>query len=265
MRGLSYGGHMLIVVVSIERGPTAYTRPMDLHGQVALVTGASRGLGRHIALQLAKRGVRVAVSGRNVEDLNRVAAEIVEQHGEAVAIPIDVAQWDTVDRGVRAVREHFGHIDIAVNNAGVGWYKPFEETTVEEIDRTIDVNLRGAIYVTKAVIGEMQSAGYGQIVNIASDLGRRVIPNMAPYVASKYGLVGFGGSLLREVKGRGVKIMTVTPGIIDTFFNGGTEGSKEESWSLRPAFVAGAIVDMLALPRHWVVDELSVHAMGQDF
>ena len=226
-----------------------------LRGQVALVTGASRGLGRHIAMQLARRGVRVAACARSA----------VEGTGAELSVEMDVARWDSVERGVAQVRERLGKIDILVNNAGVGWYKPFAEWSVAELDLAIDVNLKGTIYLTKAVLPEMQAAGYGQIVNVASDLGRRVIPNMAPYVASKFGVVGFAGSLLREVKGKGVKIMTITPGIIDTYFGGGSEGTKEESWSLRPEFVAKTVVEMLELPRHWVVDELSIHALGQDF
>ena len=233
---------------------------VDLRGKTAIVTGASRGLGRHIALELARRGVRVAVSARTEDELNRVAAEIGEAGGEAIAVPIDVTRWDAVERGVQTARAQFGRVDILVNNAGVGWYKPFEEHTVAELDLTLDVNLRGTMYMTKAVLPHVE-----QIVNVASDLGRRVIPNMAPYVASKFGMVGFAGSLLREVKGRGIKVMTVTPGIIDTFFNGGAEGTKDESWSLRPQFVAKAIVDLLELPRHWVVDEIAIHAMGQEF
>ena len=233
---------------------------VDLRGKTAIVTGGSRGLGRHIALELARRGVRVAVSARTEDELSRVAAEIGEAGGEAVAVPIDVTRWDAVERGVQAARAHFGRVDILVNNAGVGWYKPFEEHTVAELDLTLDVNLRGTMYMTRAVLPHVE-----QIVNVASDLGRRVIPNMAPYVASKFGMVGFAGSLLREVKGRGIKVMTVTPGIIDTFFNGGAEGTKDESWSLRPQFLAKAIVDLLELPRHWVVDEMAIHAMGQEF
>jgi NADP-dependent 3-hydroxy acid dehydrogenase YdfG len=228
---------------------------VDLRGQVAIVTGASRGLGRHIAMQLARKGVRVAACARSA----------VEDTGAELCVEMDVARWDSVERGVAAVRERLGKIDILVNNAGVGWYKPFEEWSVAELDLAIDVNLKGTIYMTRAVLPEMQAAGYGQIVNVASDLGRRVIPNMAPYVASKFGVVGFSGSLLREVKGKGVKVMTITPGIIDTFFNGGAEGSKEETWSLRPEFVAKTVVEMLELPRHWVVDEMAIHAMGQDF
>lgn len=227
----------------------------DLHGQVAIVTGASRGLGRHIAMELVRKGVRVAACART--STNDTGAEL--------CVELDVARWDSVERGVAAVRERLGKIDILVNNAGVGWYKPFDEWSVAELDLAIDVNLKGTMYMTRAVLPEMVTSGYGQIVNVASDLGRRVIPNMAPYVASKFGVMGFAGSLLREVKGKGVKIMTITPGIIDTYFGGGSEGTKEESWSLRPEFVAKTVVEMLELPRHWVVDELSIHALGQDF
>ena len=237
----------------------------DLRNQVAIVTGASRGLGRHVALQLAHKGVRVAVCARTAAEVERVAAEIRDAGGDAIAVVIDVARWDSVEQGVAVVRERLGAINILVNNAGVGWYKPFDEWSVAEIDLAIDVNLKGTMYMSKAVLPEMQNAGYGQIVNVASDLGRRVLPGMAVYVASKFGVLGFSGSLLREVKSKGVKVMTVTPGIIDTFFGGGTEGTKDERWSLRPDFVAKTIVDMLELPRHWVVDEIAIHAMGQEF
>ncbi|HEX7152931.1 MAG TPA: SDR family oxidoreductase [Thermoanaerobaculia bacterium] len=236
-----------------------------IENQTAIVTGASRGLGRHVALRLAQERVRVAVAARTFDEVTRVAEEIRAAGGEALPLVIDVASWSSVEQGVATVRQQFGKIDILVNNAGVGWYKPFTEHTIEELDRTIDVNLKGTLYMTKAVLPDMQAAHYGQIVNVASDLGRRVIPGMAAYVASKFGVLGFAGSILREVKGSGVKVTTLTPGIIDTFFGGAVEGTKEETWSLRPEFVAGMIVDMLKLPKHWVVDELAIHAMGQEF
>lgn len=207
----------------------------------------------------------MAACARTEPEIARVAEEIRAEGGEAIAVPIDVASWSSVDHGVTAVREQFGPVSILVNNAGLGWFKPFDEHTVAELDLTIDVNLKGTMYMTRAVLPDMVAAGSGQIVNVASDLGRRVIPGMAAYVASKFGVLGFSGSLLRELKSKGVKVMTVTPGIIDTFFGGGTEGTKDESWSLRPDFVARTIVEMLELPRHWVIDEIAIHAMGQDF
>jgi len=234
---------------------------MNLEGQVAIVTGASRGLGRHIALALARKRLRVVLAARS-DEVHRVAEEI---GSDVLAVTMNVARREDVERAVAAALERFGRIDIAVNNAGVGWYKPFEEWSLDEIDQTIDVNLKGTIYVTRCVLPSMLASGYGQIVNIASDLGRRVLPKMAPYVASKFGVVGFAGSLLREVKGRGVRVMTLTPGIVDTYFAGGTEGSRDQAWSLTPQFVADLVVQMLEMPRGWVLDEISVHALGQDF
>lgn len=238
---------------------------MSLENSIAIVTGASRGLGRHIALRLAREKARVALFARNGEELRAVVAEIESTGGVAMAAALDIARAADVQRGVDEVRAAWGAADILVNNAGVGWYKPFSDWSLEEIDLAIDVNLKGTIYATRAVLPDMLAAGRGQIVNIASDLGRRVLPNMAVYVGAKHGVLGFAGSLLREVKGRGVKVMTLTPGIVDTFFGGGTEGTRDESWSLKPQYVADLVCLMLTQPQFALMDELSVHAAGQDF
>jgi NAD(P)-dependent dehydrogenase (short-subunit alcohol dehydrogenase family) len=167
----------------MEANSSAGATRVSLDGQVAIVTGASRGLGRHIALALARERVRVVVAARS-DDVNLVAAEITAGGGEALPVKMNVARHEDVERTVATVQHRYGRIDIAINNAGVGWYKPFGDWSLDEIDQTIDVNLKGTIYVSRCVVPAMISAGYGQIVNIASDLGRRVLPNMAPYVAS---------------------------------------------------------------------------------
>lgn len=238
---------------------------MSLENAVVVVTGASRGLGRHIALRLGREGARVALFARNEGELRGVAQEIEATGGHALPCVVDVGDAGNVTRGIDAVHEAWGPVEILVNNAGIGWYKPFAEWSLEEIDRTIDVNLKGTIYATRAVLPDMLAAGRGQILNIASDLARRVVPNMAVYVAAKHGVAGFAGSLLREVKGRGVKVMTLTPGIVDTFFGGGTEGSRDETWSLKPQLVADLVFTMLTQPQFAMIDELSVHAPYQDF
>jgi short-subunit dehydrogenase len=232
---------------------------------VALVTGASRGLGRHVALALGRRGVKVGLCARTAGDLERLAAEIRAAGGAAQAAPADVARCSEVEGAAARVREALGPIDLLINNAGVGWYKPFVEWTQEEIERALDVNLKGTVWATRAVLPGMLERGRGQIVNIASDLGRRILPNMAVYAAAKHGVVGFAGSLLREVKGRGVKVMTLTPGIIDTWFGGGREGTREATWAMSPSWVADFVVSLLELPPHWLADEVSLHPLHQDF
>lgn len=236
-----------------------------IEGQVAIVTGASRGLGRAIAQRLASEKMKVALTARNGDDLESAAREIRESGGEALPFVLDITRWQDVERVVAEVAQRFGRVSVLVNNAGIGWYKPFAESSIEELELTLDVNLKGTVYMTKAVLPQMLEARAGQIVNISSDLGRRVIPNMAAYVAAKHGVMGFAGSLLRELKGSGIKVMTVTPGIIDTYFGGGEAGTRDETWSLKPEFVADTVANMLKLPQHWMIDELAVHAMGQDF
>jgi short-subunit dehydrogenase len=103
------------------------------------------------------------------------------------------------------------------------------------------------------------------IINIASDLARRPLANMAPYVATKFGLLGFSGSLLREARAHGVKVSAVLPGIIDTAFNGAQEGSKQEAWALRAKVLACQVVDLFELPENVVIDELTIHPLHQDF
>lgn len=238
---------------------------MDLDRAIAVVTGASRGLGRHVARALAQAGMRVALAARDESSLYALAQEIQNAGGEALAVPTDVARWAQVEALATTVRDRLGPIDVLINDAGVGWYKPFAESAIGEIDATIDVNFRGTVYATYAVLPQMLERRRGHIVNVASDLGRRPQPNMAVYAASKHAVVGFAASLLREVRGHGVKVTTLLPGIMDTDFAGGREGTREETWSLRPQFVAQTIVELLRWPEHWVADELSLHPLHQDF
>lgn len=238
--------------------------PTDLDGQVALITGASRGLGRHTALRLAEAGMHVALCARSEADLRAVADEIVGAGGTALACPLDVRDYTAIERVVQQVVEAFGVIDVLVNNAGLSPYKPFAEWSLDEIETVLDVNLKGTVYLTKAVLPHMLERQAGQILNVASDVGRRVIPNMAPYVAAKHGVVAFSGSLLRETKDQGIRVMTLLPGIIDTYFGGNAEGTRDETWALRPGVVAETIHHMLTQPRHVVLDEVTIHPTGQD-
>ena len=117
--------------------------------------------------------------------------------------------------------------------------------------------------LSHALLPGMIARRRGAIVNVASDLARRYLANMAPYVATKFGLLGFSGSLLREVKQHGIKVMAVLPGIVDTGFGGGAEGSRDESWALRPAALAAQIAGLLELPDNVVIDEVTIHPLHQ--
>jgi len=232
----------------------------------ALVTGASRGLGAALAEVLLQRGLRVLLAARSSGDLQALAAALNARHeGRAEWLSIDLSQPAGLPAFAAEATARLGQVDVLVNNAGIGSYKPLAEWSAQEVAECVNVNLLAPMLLSQALLPGWVARRRGMVIHVASDLARRPLANMAPYVASKFGLLGFSGSLLREVKAHGVKVTSVLPGIIDTAFNGAVPGSKEETWALRPAELAERIADLLNLPEHVVIDELTIHPMQQDF
>ena len=222
--------------------------------RTAIVTGASRGLGLAVGRAFAARGLDVMLASRT------------EPPGDLPWTRLDVASPESVAALFAAARERFGPVDVLVNNAGVGHGKQFEDFTVDELRETLDVNLLGPMLCALAALPDMLEAGRGLIVNVGSDLSRRFLAGMTPYTASKFGLLGFSGSLLREVKDRGVKVTAVLPGIIDTGFGGfAPEGSRGERYGMPAEQLAEQIAWLLDQPEHVVVDELTMHPLTQTF
>lgn len=236
----------------------------ELNNKTAVITGASRGLGRHIAQQLAQAGCRLILLARNQEQLASLQDELQQAGHEVEIIACDLGQTVSRQAAIEKVLQH-GTIDILINNAGTGWYKEFLEHSPEEHDRIIDTNFRAAVHLTQAILPGMLQQASGHIVNIGSDLSHRPLSKMAVYVASKHAMRGFSLSLLREVKHKGVRVSLVNPGIIDTNFDNGVEGSREASWSLRPAQLAKLVVYVLSQPGYQLIDEVDVHPLMQDF
>ena len=192
--------------------------PRPLGQQVVVVTGASSGVGRETALQLAQHGATVIAAARNTEALDSLAAEITRLGGTPLTVPTDVAQWSEVQAlAKRAVDEH-GRIDTWVNCAAVALYGTVWDLEVSEIDRVLDVILRGQIYGMKAALSVMQPAGSGTIINVASALGVRSVPLQSAYCAAKHGIRGFAQSLRMELEHEQVpvRVCTVLPSSINT-------------------------------------------------
>ena len=227
-----------------------------------IVTGASRGLGRQLALQLAERGFDVLACARDGAGLAALAAHA---SGRIRALALDLADAAALTPALDTALASVERLDGVVNNAGIGSYKPFADHTESELLAILQVNLGAVMQICHAVLPRMRAQRAGHIVNIGSDLARRPLANMAAYVASKHGLAGFSHSLLREVKDAGIKVSLVNPGIIDTGFGGGSEGSRDPAASLHPAALARLILDAVLQPGSVVVDELTVHPAGQDF
>lgn len=185
-------------------------------GRVALVTGASQGIGRACALALAEGGALIALAARNVEKLGEVAKEIESKGGQAATFPMDVSKEDEVKSAVKAVLERFGKIEILVNNAGVTRDTLLMRMKKEEWDTVIQTNLSGAFYATQAVVGSMLRPRWGRIINITSIFGQMGQAGQANYAASKAGLIGFTMAMAREVASRSITVNAVAPGYIDT-------------------------------------------------
>lgn len=190
------------------------TLSVDLSGQVALVTGAGRGIGKAIAVRMAASGAAVAVNDIDADSAQRTAQEL---GGRARAFPADVSDPAAVEQMIAAVVREMGGLNILVNNAGIEYKTPILDTPIEEWQRTLAVNLSAAFYTCKAAGPIMRAAGSGVIVNIASIAGHNIpLPNRASYIASKAGLVGFTKECAREFAAFGVRVNAVCPGVIAT-------------------------------------------------
>ncbi len=187
--------------------------------KVALVTGGSRGIGAAIAKRLAADGANVAITYTKGADAAASVVKEIERAGrKAIAIQADAADADAVEAAVNKVVAAFGRLDILVNNAGTAIPKTFEETTLEEMDRVLDINVRGVFVATQAALKQMKSGG--RIIMIGSSVGERVVvPGLVPYAATKGAVKIFTQSLSREVGSRGITVNNVQPGPIDTELN----------------------------------------------
>jgi len=192
-------------------------RPLD--NKVALVTGGSRGIGAAIVRRLASDGASVAFTySKGGEAASSVVTEIEKDGGKALAIQADAADPEAVRKAVDRTVRTFGRLDVLVNNAGTAIPKPFEETTLEEMDRVIDINIRGVFVATQAALKHMQSGG--RIIMIGSAVGERVAaPGLVPYAGTKGAVKMFTQALAREIGSRAITVNNVQPGPIDTDLN----------------------------------------------
>jgi 3-oxoacyl-[acyl-carrier protein] reductase len=187
-----------------------------LAGKVALVTGASQGIGRACALQLAAAGATVALAARNIDKLEAVAAEIAAAGGTAKAYALDVSNEDSIKSTARQILTDFGSIHILVNNAGITKDGLALRMKLADFDDVLRTNLTGAFLLTQAVISSMMKARWGRIINITSVVGETGAAGQANYAASKAGLIGLTKSLAREFASRGITVNAVAPGFIQT-------------------------------------------------
>jgi NAD(P)-dependent dehydrogenase (short-subunit alcohol dehydrogenase family) len=217
----------------------------ELRGQVAIVTGGSRGIGLAIARALVADGVNVAVTGRNEGHLSE-ARRHIESEGPASVetLRADVRRYTEVAGAVAATVARFGGLDILINNAGVGVFTNVADMTPEQWSEVIDTNLTGVFNACHAALPHLKKSGAGYIINISSLAGKNAFPTAAAYCASKSGLNAFSESLMQEVRYEGIRVSYVMPGSVATGFSGGDE-AKGADWKTSSDDVADVVMGLL--------------------
>jgi NADP-dependent 3-hydroxy acid dehydrogenase YdfG len=236
-----------------------------LKDQVAIVTGASRGIGKEIALKLANEGAKLTLVGSS-QDILQSAKDLNSQgYANVIAVQADVANEEDMNRVVKSTLDQYGQIDILVNNAGIGFFKLTEEVSLEDWKKMFEVNVQGVFLGAKVVLPHMKERKSGTIITISSDVGRYTIPNGAAYTASKYAVQGFSGALAQEVREYGIRVGTVNPGMVDTYFANSTQGLPEKEEWLKVEDIANAVVYMASAPKHMLIDEIVLHPLVQNY
>jgi len=213
--------------------------PDALAGKVALITGASRGIGFAIARRLGRMGARVSICGRDQAKIDQSAAGLRGEGIETLAVRADVTRGEQISSLVHRTQQELGPIDILVNNAGTGVFGPFHEFKEADWDSLMDTNLKSVFLMCRAVAPEMIRRQTGQIINISSLAGKNTFANGAIYCASKWGLMGLTGSMAEDLRGYGIRVSAVCPGSVATEFPG--PGGKSSSKKLQPDDVAHAV------------------------
>jgi NADP-dependent 3-hydroxy acid dehydrogenase YdfG len=226
-----------------------------LNGKVAVITGASKGIGRSIAVALGKEGCIVSLCARSKAGLEETAGKVADVGGKSLVMECDISRDRDIERTVTHTLDQLGKIDILVNNAGVGFLKPFDQLGIDEFDTMWKVNIRGAFLMTKAVLPNMKQRREGCIVNIASLAGKNGFKGGTGYGATKWALRGFATSLMLEVREANVKVVTIFPGSVDTSFS---KRDQPRHGIPKPEDVAAAVLFAVASPERALFSEIDL-------
>jgi len=237
-----------------------------LENQVALITGASAGIGRACARLLAGEGARLVITARRTDRLEALAAELREQGGEGVFVAGDAREEATARQAVAAAMASFGRLDILVNNAGVGNYKNLVDTSAEDYDQMMDANVRSSFLFSRHAVPVMLAQKRGTILMISSMAGVYGFPGEAVYCATKFAQVGLAQGLDKELRPHGIKVGTICPGGVKTEFalgKGRTEASVAGSTMLEAEDVAQAVLFTCTQPAHSRIIQIQMRTMSE--
>jgi NADP-dependent 3-hydroxy acid dehydrogenase YdfG len=244
-----------------------------LEGRVALVTGASSGIGAATAALFASAGARVALAARRTDRLSELVERVRHADGEAIAIQADVADRTSAEHMVAMTVERFGRLDVLVNNAGVMKLAPFADGDPDDWRQMMDVNVLGLLYATRAAIPHLRRSGRGDIVNVSSVAGRIAFAGGAVYTATKFALVGFSETLRKELLRDKIRVTSIEPGAVETelveHVTDPAARKQIDAWQaqmrqLQSGDIAAAILYAVSQPPHVSVNEILVRPTDQE-
>ena len=237
---------------------------MELKDKVVVVTGGGRGVGRSIALALAREGARLALVARTESELNAVREEVEALGGEAIAVPTDISDPKQIEDMAQETLKTFGTVDVVINNAAKGAIPDLlvQDTTIEDWDYVMNVNARGTFLVTKAFLPTLLAKGSGHVINIETVVAKKGVATAVAYCASKAAMLAFGQGLLDEVGPLGVRVTNILPGPINTKMRWDHNPDYPRDWVVEPDDVAQAVVSVLKMRDYVLLDEIAVRRLG---
>lgn len=238
---------------------------MSLENKTILLTGASKGIGKALALKLAAQKTQLSLVARSQAELEDLKSQIEKMGSKCLIFVGDVADENLVKNAVKGTLEAFGNIDFMLNNAGYGIFGPTESISASEWSNIYDVNVKGTFLFSKEVLASMKSAQSGHIINVASDVAKRVFDGGSLYCSSKFAQDAFSAALRKEVRKDGIKVSVVYSGLVDTMFHADPQGSENHHDWLKAEDMANTIIYIMDQPKHVVIDELMIHPLSQEY
>ncbi len=217
----------------------------NINNKVAYITGGSKGIGFSVAKTLLASGMKVAISSRSLDAAKKAAALLSSDSKLVLAVESDVSLPDAETNAIKTVMDHFGQLDVLVANAGVGHFAPIDTLTAEQWKETIDTNLTGVFNSVKASIDPLKLTE-GYIITIASLAGTNFFENASAYNASKFGLVGFTQAVMLDLRKYGIKVSTIMPGSVATYFNNHVPNDTD-AWKIQPEDIGKLVLDLLQM------------------
>lgn len=248
---------------------------MELKGKVALITGASSGIGEGVAKKLAEKGVKVALAARSEEKLNQLVQQLQDNGWDAFAVKMDVVDKESIRLAVDKIKARYGNIDILVNNAGIMPASDVDAFKLDEWEQMVDVNIKGVLNVTAAVLPEFIKQNSGHIINLSSIAGRKLFKGLGVYCGTKHFVAAFSDIMRMEVgKKHNVRVTSIQPGavatnlydqITDANYKAGMEALKDQMTFLTPTDIANSMIYALESPDYVDVSEIFILPTDQEW